>query len=188
MKTATSSIEGNMQPIRSMMLISVGTAMGLTVLALLPLLIHQTVLKQEALQATQIRMIPKLPEPFMTMEEKLERPEAPEPEPPPEPEIELKPPEMPEIEPPDMPEPDLPEPEIEPLIPESIPMQEVAPAPIHIETPPLNALNVKGVKVKPTPLPAVQGFAKAATPRRSAPACRQSQTGQTHQTGGPSGE
>ena len=40
MKTATFSIDGNTHPIRAVMLIGLGTAMGLAVLALLPLLIH----------------------------------------------------------------------------------------------------------------------------------------------------
>ena len=164
MKTATFSIDGNTHPIRAVMLIGLGAAMGLTVLALLPLLIHQTILNRDALEARQIRIIPKITEPFMELEEKLEKPEEPEPEPPPEPEIEMKPPEIPEIEPPDMPEPELPDPEIDSPMPEVIPIQEVTPAPIHIETPPLSAINVKGMKVKSTPPQAARGFVKAAIP------------------------
>ena len=68
------------------------------------------------------------------------------------------------MKPPDMPEPELPDPEIDSPMPEEIPIQEVTPAPIHIETPPLSAINVKGVKVKSTPPQAARGFVKAAIP------------------------
>ena len=164
MTTATSSFDGRFHPLRNMMLSGVGTAMGLTVLALLPFLIHQSALKHDPFRVNQVRIIPQTTDPFMQLNEKLEKPDEPDPPPPPEPEIKVKPPEMPDIKPPEMPELAPPETQIQPLMPETMSLQQIAPAAIHINTPTLSAINVQGVKVKPTTPQAVHGFAKAPTP------------------------
>lgn len=133
--------------LKRVILAALGMVTGILVLSLLPMLMQQTSLRHDRLQPRQIRLIARIPEPFVRQQQVPEEDE-PEPPPPPEPEIELKPPEIPDLVPPEVPdippiEPELSEPASEPVEMQPFQLQQT-----RVITPPLSAPSVRGVPVK----------------------------------------
>lgn len=140
--------------LRVLLLIPVGIAISLALLALMPFLLRQTALRGDHPIPLSTRLIPLEPEQRIEPREEFKEPE---PEPPPpepeEPELRPDPPEAPELAPPEIETPEIAPPEIETPRAAIDPM-EIEPPPLQarVETPSIETLALNGPPIRSSPL------------------------------------